>query len=793
MQAKELLLALLEAETEAAALERLNAVGVLDDINRWKPLGGMRNNQSVVHAQQSSAAAALVEKFTNGLDAVLMRHCKAEGIDPRGDRAPETMRAAVQRYFGDLSEKSQEIRAVAEDNLLLYATGAKLRPCLSIYDAGEGQLAEDFPTTFCSLVYSNDEGSYKGAIPFVQGRFNMGGTGVLPFCGDERKLQLIVSRPPQDVVSGEHEWAFTIFCFFPSKQSPEWRYLAGADGKIMTAGFEKLGLTPKAGAKSGELCPPRERLVSGGTLIKMYDYKAPLSNICGELYKKLEGYLLRPTMPLRIIECRPEYLANVMQVTVWNSLSKWGKDKMEDGFEDGASIQIKLNSDEVIPAEIRVFKALAHTPEDHPQTGVRALINGQSHAKRDASFFRTKAVDKEHIAGSMLVTLDCTNLAQDSRNALFMSNRELFRDDPLLTSLLKSLQRELKSHEGLEALNLKRYEEKIANAISDEDGISALEDLLADDPVLADLFGSMKPGKVAAKTVHGASGSKITDKPQPFKGTEFPSYFKRANGATMYEVQLPRGDDTRVSFLTDVKNNYFTRTKHAGKCGFQGTIQPTFHLFNGRLTFTFHADKSLVEGATFDTYAEITDGAGHGPFKLAISATVVAPRKKVEPKRSENKNPKVDNAPSRPDIIEVVKGPDDFPIYVNREPKSKRLQLAINTGSRLLSDAKRLHTKEEQAAVHFVFKFGLALITMGLIEAAKKTQEWENDEVSCRERIQDAAAGIGRVIVPLCLTLRKSFRRRPEVAPHIRSCFRFFPLPMKQHDLLAARSCPALI
>ena len=39
---------------------------------------------------------------------------------------------------------------------------------LSLYDAGEGQFPEDFPKTFCSLIYMSDEASYKGAIPFVQ-------------------------------------------------------------------------------------------------------------------------------------------------------------------------------------------------------------------------------------------------------------------------------------------------------------------------------------------------------------------------------------------------------------------------------------------------------------------------------------------------------------------------------------------------------------------------------------------------------------------------------------------------
>jgi len=219
------------------------------------------------------------------------------------------------------------------------------------------------------------------------------------------------------------------------------RYLVGPDGKILTAGTKPLALVPKFGAKSGEVCAPREREVASGTLIKMYDYKAPRSNICGELFKKLEDYLLRPALPLRLIECRPEYKANVMGVTIWDRLSAWGKSKLEDGFEDGASIQIKLSTGETIPGEVRVFKAVKgqDSEDDQPQTGLRAMINGQSHAKRDSQFFRTKAVDKEHIAGSMLVTLDCTDLGQASRNALFMSNRETFRDDPLLQELFKKL------------------------------------------------------------------------------------------------------------------------------------------------------------------------------------------------------------------------------------------------------------------------------------------------------------------------------------------------------------------
>jgi hypothetical protein len=560
------------------------------------------------------------------------------------------------------------------------------------------------------------------------------------------------------VAKAPHEWGFTVFCFFPSRQSPSWKYLVGTDGKIMTAGTEPLGLVPKAGAKSGEICAPRERKIPHGTLIKMYDYKAPRSNVCGELFRKLEEYLLRPMLPLRIVECRPEYKANVMGVTVWDRFSAWAaRGKLEEGFEDGASIQIKLSSGETVPVEVRVFKADADAAEDaeHPQTGLRALINGQSHARRDTQFFKGKAVDKEYIGGSMLVTLDCSDLGQTSRNALFMSNRETFREDPLLTELFKKLQNELRNHEGLDALNKKRYLEKIAKATTDDDGINALEELLSTDPALAELFGSMTEGKVAAKTFAAAvAGFKVEGKAPKFDGTEFPSYFKRKDGSTSVEIELPQNDEARVSFHTDVKNNYFTRSKNSGKCEFFGLMEPTFRLFNGRLTFTFHADKyKKPVGTVFDTKVTIYDD-GHGPWKLSIKVKVAPPREKRENEPPEP-NPKTDAAPSRPDIVDVHTGPEGVPITVAKIPDTERLQLQVNVQSRLLEEAKLLRPPEDAAAVEFVFKYGLALIAMGLIDAAKKTTEWSTNEVECREQISKSATGVARVIVPLCLTLPK--------------------------------------
>src|SRR3977135_1081603 len=138
MRDEQLLMGLLEAESEQAALHILNGRKLLEDPTRWTYLGGMPNNQSIVQSQQSTAAAALIEKDTNGIDAILLRYCKARGIDPRGPLAPETMAKAVESFIGDLSTKDRrQIRLLAEESLVLYATGSKARPSLSLFDAGE--------------------------------------------------------------------------------------------------------------------------------------------------------------------------------------------------------------------------------------------------------------------------------------------------------------------------------------------------------------------------------------------------------------------------------------------------------------------------------------------------------------------------------------------------------------------------------------------------------------------------------------------------------------------------------
>ena len=125
-------------------------------------------------------------------------------------------------------------------NVMVVATGDKVRPCFTIIDNGEGQTPEQMPHTLLSLSESN-----KLKIQFVQGKHNMGRTGSFPYCGNER-MQFVLSRRCPDIVTdindkSANKWGFTIIRRVQIKgmRSSAYMYLA-PDGKIPM--FESDGL-----------------------------------------------------------------------------------------------------------------------------------------------------------------------------------------------------------------------------------------------------------------------------------------------------------------------------------------------------------------------------------------------------------------------------------------------------------------------------------------------------------------------------------------------------------------------
>jgi hypothetical protein len=231
---------LLKAEDEASVDDILKGVGYFnDDPTIWLPFGGVEMNFAQINNQAADPTPALVEKLINSIDAVLMAACYEARIDPRGEKAPRTMAEAVEKFFnvkdGRLENLMPKERTELADKIHFIATGSKTSPSYLVVDKGEGQTPASFENTFLSLNRRN-----KDDIPFVQGRFNCGGTGVLQFCG-QQNYQLIVSRRNQSCPTETGDptadlWGFTLVRRLrpaSGRKSSMYVYLAPG-GKILT-------------------------------------------------------------------------------------------------------------------------------------------------------------------------------------------------------------------------------------------------------------------------------------------------------------------------------------------------------------------------------------------------------------------------------------------------------------------------------------------------------------------------------------------------------------------------------
>jgi hypothetical protein len=235
---------LLDAETEVAVQAIIDDIPEMRDARNWLPLDGRDTNFNVTSNQASDGGKALTELMTNMVDAVLMKHALLRGIDPRGKGAPKTMHRAVDSLIKplrggkltSLDPNDPWLRQFAQSNLVIGVTGARTRrtglPCYTFVDNGEGQAPDAFETTFLSLSSGN-----KSDIPFVQGKYNMGSSGVLSYCG-QKKFKLIVSRR----YDGKGPWGFTLLRKRPGGGMPVAEYFVLPGGKIPT--FEEDAFFP---------------------------------------------------------------------------------------------------------------------------------------------------------------------------------------------------------------------------------------------------------------------------------------------------------------------------------------------------------------------------------------------------------------------------------------------------------------------------------------------------------------------------------------------------------------------
>lgn len=650
-QAKSLCLSLMQANAEQEVINILTAAGYWEEKKVWRDYGDDENNFSTIGNQQSRPDAALTEKIINSVDAKLMSECMVRGTNPEGSEAPQSIREAIAAFFdahqsnrslaGRITGWSNTKRTEVARGITFSATGKmpkEGKPCFTISDNGEGQTPEAMPLTLLSIRAKN-----KLRIPFVQGKFNMGGTGVLKFCG-KRNLQLIISRRNPLILQGklahptDELWGFTLVRREDpagGRRSSVYTYLAPVDadqrpnkGGVLRFQSETMPVFPDGRNPYGK--------PSGwGTLIKLYEYAASgygSSNILRKdgVLSRIDLLLMEPALPVRFHECRQEYGGHEGSFeTTLSGLAVRLEDDKGENLEVGFPSSCPFSTDgEPMVATIYAFrKGKAETYRKNE--GIIFTVNGQTHANLTKDFFNRKDAGRlSYIAESLFVTVDCSGISGRAREDLFMNSRDRLSHGEIRQHLEGQLEDILKNHQGLRDLKEKRRNEEVTSKLSDEKPLEdILKSLLEHSPTLSALFLQGKRAVNPFKTMMVRQSEKA------FIGKKHPTYFKFKGKD--YGLQLQRDCHinyrARITFETDAQNDYFSRNADRGefelyligetsKTPVSDFAGPS--LQNGLATLAVHLPQNCRVGDVLSYEAVVTDPTLLDPFRNLFSITV---------------------------------------------------------------------------------------------------------------------------------------------------------------------------
>jgi len=562
IQIEQLFIKLFHAQHEDDIDKILTEQGLLNTVEYWKPLGGNENNFAIVQNQQSKPIAALVEKITNSIDAILMRRCLEEAIDPTSTHAPHSMDEAITRFFPQNNWDLQQLRRNQAEEIQIIADGPKRNTSVIMYDNGEGQHPDKFEDTFLSLVRGN-----KINYHFVQGKYNMGGSGAIAFCGKKR-YQLIASKR----FDNTGDFGFTLI-----RQN-------NFDGEAITrraSKFEYLvigDIIPRFPVETLDL-KLHNRKFKTGTILKLYSYQFPTgySAFSQELNQSLNEFLFEPALPLLTVDNAERYPNNKILVTdlfgLKRRLEKERKDYIEDVFSetylDSVFGEAKVTC--------YVFKAkregrdVKQTKDDissrYYKNGMAVMfsINGQVHGHYTSEFI-TRTLKFNLLKDYLLIHVDCTNIDLRFREELFMASRDRLKEGDESNFLRKYLGDKLQKSR-LSDINKKRRETIGLEGTDTSELIrSFAKNLPKDSDMMRLLQNTLKlQERSEKKTPEGKPQQLERKEEKPFNPQRYPTQFhysKKTDGIPV--VSVPLDGERTLKFETDVEDEYFDRSDDPG-------------------------------------------------------------------------------------------------------------------------------------------------------------------------------------------------------------------------------------
>ena len=538
--------------------------------DNWYPLGRNENNFGVIENQQSTPIAALIEKITNSIDAVLMKKCLEAGINPKSEKAPKSMEEARAQFFKNHKDWDLSgARRKQSENIQIIADGPKFNTSLTVYDDGEGQHPKDFEDTFLSLLYGN-----KNEIHFVQGKYNMGGSGAIVFCGKKR-YQLIGSKRYDNT----GEFGFTLIRQHPLNTQEEktkkntWYEYLKINGTIPSFRSEQqnLGLN--------------HRVFQTGTVIKLYSYDLPTgirSVISRDLNQSINEYLFEPTLPVITVDKEERYPQDrALQRALYGLKRRLEQDDnkyveayFSDDFDTASFGKMKVTSyvfkTKIDDRSVKETKETIRNEFFKNNMSVLFSVNGQVHGHYTSEFI-TRSLKLNLLKEHLLIHVDCTNMDYNFRKELFMASRDRLKDGEETRQLRRFLAEKLRSKNGrLAEIQRKRKESISVDSKDTKDLLRSLTQSLPMDSDLMKLLSQTlkldQQNNGKPKKGEGKAKKKRREDLQPFNPKRFPSFFqRRTKGDAETPVAVPIGGEKTILFDTDVEDHYFDRVEDPGK------------------------------------------------------------------------------------------------------------------------------------------------------------------------------------------------------------------------------------
>lgn len=817
-QTKNLCLSLMKADTEEKVISLLKGAGYWENKAVWRNYGDNESNFSTIGNQSSRSDAALVEKLINSVDHRLINECLTRGIDPESSEAPQSVREAIARFFdqeagprgitaGRISEWDGEKRKAVAEGITLAATGSTPsqggNPCFTISDSGEGQTPEMMPDTFLSLP---SHGSNKIKIPFVQGKFNMGSTGVLQFCG-KQNLQLIVSRRNPKIQKGTLEhgsdelWGFTVVrreVPKDSSRSSVYTYLAPLDAKnkpseggVLRFSAEDMPLFPEGGDAYA-------RRAAWGTLVKLYEYSAKgYSNTHifrkdGLLYR-LDLLLPDAALPIRLHECRSGFRGHKGSFeTTLTGLNVRLEDNRGENMEEGFPTSSPISAaGQQMTATIYAFKK-GKADTYRRNEGILFTLNGQTHSQLTKGFFSRKAVGRlNRVADSILVIVDCSQFDILAREDFFMNSRDRQRGGELSVQIEVELGELLKNHQGLRALKERRHQEEIASKVEDSKPLEdVLKTLVKQSPVLASLFLQ------GPRITNPFAPMNVKTEQKVYEGERYPTHFKFKGKKYGMELnrECPENQRCRIAFETDAVNDYFNRQIDKGEFSLfladENSRSPVDNfagpnLNNGSATLSVRLPDNSREGDLLRYVSTVRDPSQIDPFENIFTVKVVKaaksrpggpPSPPRPPTQEKGRDRQVPSGIAFPQIHDVYE--DD---WTKQDPPFDKYA-AVRLVTDETSDGQDVHefyvnmdnlylrtelksAAQESELTKARWRFGLVLLGLALLHEHAQTsqQESRNGAGKASERSNDdngdvdgKVEDLGKAVAPFLLPIINS-------------------------------------